>query len=228
MDNESIWKTYSPVLKSWFSSELVYEGWGKASFDNPLGLLEGRTKIDVNELGDLKIEMDFEKLDTKVQISSSSETFRILKFLHQYSGKNDQVVIGIGNKNNNPCSKLTVKTDDGIFTSEGNITWSSLGLNDKIIFWITRGKFEVENPKESEYWVVPLTNLVTVFPMNLHPHLIQHPLRLYSTPKVPEMEDEKFKQVALFAANTRNRLVGFEFGEKIGYIEPLPDYYIVN
>lgn len=220
----SIWEKYSPILNPWFSSELTYEGWGKASFDNPIGTVEGKTKITVNDLGDLKIEMEYERLETKEPISSNSETFRILKFLHQYSGKNDRVVIGIGDGNKNPCSKLIVETGDGIFTSEENISWTALDFNDRIAFWITRGIFEVTEKIKPKYWVVPLINYISDFSRNQHPLLIQHPLRLYSTPTVLEIEDKDNKNNALLAANRKNFLIGFEFGEKIGFIERMPDY----
>lgn len=224
MDDMSIWEKYSPILNPWFSSELIYAGWGKASFENPIGTVEGKTKINVNDLGDLKIEMEYERLETKEPISSNSETFRILKFLHQYSGKNDRVVIGIGDGNKNPCSKLIVETGDGVFTSEENISWTALDFNDRIVFWITRGTFEVTEKIKPKYWVAPLINYISEFSRNQHPLLIQHPLRLYSTPTVLEIEDKDNKNNALLAANRKNFLIGFEFGEKIGFIERLPDY----
>jgi hypothetical protein len=47
---------------------------------------------------------------------------------------------------------------------------------------------------------------------------------LYKTPTVPDSLNEKQKQIALMAAHRRNLLIAFEFGDKFGYIEPLPDY----
>lgn len=223
MDEREIWEKYSPIYNPWFSSEFNYEGWGKASFENPIGTVEGETKIAVNEFGNLKIEMEYEKLIADVQINGS-DTFRILKFLHQYHGKGDQVIIGIGDGNKNPCSKLTVETKDGVFTSEGNIGWTALDFNDRIVFWITRGTFEIKEKVNPKYWVVPLINFVSDFNRNQHPLLIQHPLRLYSTQKIIEIEELERKNNALLAANRKNFLIGFEFGEKFGFIERMPDY----
>jgi len=225
MDDMSIWEKYSPILNPWFSSEFTYEGWGKASFENPIGTVEGKTKIIVNELGDLKIEMEYERLiDTEVSISSNSETFRILKFIHRSFSKDDQVSIGISDEDKNLCSKLTLNTEEGIFVSEGNISWTAFEFNDRIVFWITRGTFEMKEKNKPKYWVAPLINFISDFNRNQHPLLIQHPLRLYSTPTILETDDIEKKNNALFAANRKNFLIGFEFGEKIGFIERMPDY----
>lgn len=212
---------FVPKFNPWFISEIVYEGQGIASFENPKGEVLGKTTIMADELGDLSVEMKFEHLNTNIEISSETETFRILKFLYRQFSKQDTVAI---NGNRNPCSKLVVETDNGIFTSDRNISWSTIEIADKIVFWIHSGIFKVRQAKDPKYWVVPLTNFVASFPSNNHPILAKHPLRLYSTPDVPEMEDAKHRLMARFTANRRNHLIGFEFGETFGYIEPLPDF----
>jgi len=63
-----------------------------------------------------------------------------------------------------------------------------------------------------------------MFHLNNHPLLLQHPLRLFSTPTVPETMEEEQKQIALWVANSRNSLISFEFGDKFGFIEPMPNY----
>src|SRR5262245_24162744 len=113
MDEKTIWETFLPIQNPWFSSELIYKGWGKASFEDPAGIVEGKTKVVVNELGDMKIEMKYERLDTEVQIKSNSETYRILKFLYRtFNSPADQVIIPVGTTNNHPCTKLNVQTND--------------------------------------------------------------------------------------------------------------------
>ncbi|MBK9209134.1 MAG: hypothetical protein IPL71_12855 [Anaerolineales bacterium] len=224
MDEKTLLEKYSPIHNPWFSSELTYEGWGKASFENPSGTVEGETKVTVNELGDLKIEMKYERLNTEMQIESNSETYRILKFLYRTFGNPNQVMIPIGSNNNHPCTKLSVQTSDGIFTIEGNIYWTTLETHSYIVFWFSRGTFITENKKEPKYWVAPLVNLTTTFRQNTHPLLTQHPLRQFSTPEVVGIDEEKEKQIAWHTSNRRNFLIGFNFGEQVGFIEPLPDY----
>lgn len=225
MDEKTIWETYLPIHNPWFSSEPIYEGWGKASFEDPAGVVEGKTKITVNELGNMKIEMKYERLDTEVQINSNSETYRILKFLHRtFNSPADQVFIPIGTTNGHHCAKLSVQTDDGVFTSEGNIYWTTLELHDHIVFWFSRGSFSTENYRQPKYWVIPLINFTTAFHRNSHPLLTKHPLRQFQSPIVPDMDSEKEKQIAISASQTRNLLIGFHIGDEIGFIEPLPDY----
>ncbi len=38
-DDETLWKMFSPKPNPWFSSDIVYEGWGIASFGQPTGTL---------------------------------------------------------------------------------------------------------------------------------------------------------------------------------------------
>jgi hypothetical protein len=80
-NNEAIWKLYSPTPNHWFVSEINYEGWGIASFGKPVGTIEGKTLIHVDEIGNLDIEMECEKLNTDAAVSGSG-SWKIQKFLH--------------------------------------------------------------------------------------------------------------------------------------------------
>jgi hypothetical protein len=188
-----------------------------------VGNIEGKTVISVNELGDLKVEMDCESMSSE-GINDSTGNFRLLKFLHRHSSKDGTVIYDTGDKGKNPCSQLTVKTQEGTFASEGKIHWISHDLKNKIAFWITRGTFETNQKRQSKYWVVPLTNFISTFHWNLQPRFSQHPLRLYSTPVIPETEDKEKITKAMFVGMSRNLLIGFDFGDKSGFIQPLPDY----
>ena len=42
-DDQTLWKMYSPKPNPWFSSEIVYKGWGIATFEKPAGTIEGKT-----------------------------------------------------------------------------------------------------------------------------------------------------------------------------------------
>ena len=222
-DNQAIWESYSPIPNHWFSSELAYEGQGTAIFENPNGKITGKVKVLVNELGDIKAEMKCERLITNVALDGN-DLFRILKFLHRNKGKGNRVSIGVGTESRNNCLKLSIKSNEGVFTATENLFWTTQGLSDNIEFWISSGDYKVKTRKKPKYWVVPLINFVSSFHQHYHPLLTQHPLRLYKTPTVPNSLDDKKRQIALLAAHRRNLLIAFEFGDKFGYIEPLPDY----
>lgn len=221
-DNETLWKMYSPKPNPWFSSEVVYEGWGIATFEKPEGTIEGKTKILVDETGNLDVVMEYEKLNTDVTIHGTG-SFRFLKFLQGDLSKGNSVGIGVGNIN--PCSNLVVQTDNGTFTSEGKIFYSQgFGFDSKLGFLISEGTYKEKATGNPKYWVLPLTNFISSFHLHYFPLLTQHPLRLFSTPVVPEITDEKQRNMALFAANRANTLIGFYFGESVGYIQPVLDY----
>lgn len=221
-DNETLWKQYSPAPNPWFSSEIVYEGWGIATFESPSGTIEGKTRIAVDETGNLDVVMDLEKLNTEVTIHGTG-SFRFLKFLQANLSTGNTV--GISFENINPCSRLEVQTETGTFISDGKIFYShGFGLDSELRFLLSEGTYKENNAGNPKYWVLPLTNFISSFHLLYYPSLTQHPLRLFSTPIVPEMADEKQKQMALFAANRANTLIGFYFGESIGYIQPVLDY----
>lgn len=221
-DNETLWKLYSPKPNPWFSSDIVYEGWGIATFENPPGTIEGKTRIAVDETGTLDVVMEFEKLNTEVTIHGTGE-FRYLKFLQADLSAGNTV--GIGSDNINPCSSLKVQTETGSFVSDGKVFYShGLGLDSELRFLLSEGTYKENNAGNPKYWVLPLTNFISSFHLLYYPELAQHPLRLFITPIVPEMADEKQRQMALFAANRANTLIGFYFGESAGYIQPVLDY----
>jgi hypothetical protein len=221
-DDETLWKLYSPTPNPWFSSEIVYDGWGVATFEKPAGTIEGNTKVIVDETGNLDIVMEYEKLDTEITIYGIGK-FRFLKFLQANLGKEDFIGIGVGNIN--PCSSLTVQTDNGTFVVEGKIHYSEgFGPNSILRFLVQEGIYKQKAAGSPKYWVLPLTNFVSSFHLLYYQSLTQHPLRLFLTPLVPEMADGEQKKKALFTANRANTLIGFYFGESIGYIQPTLDY----
>ena len=119
----------------------------RETIENPIGTIIGNTTISVDELGNFKVTMEYESLETETKIESTSEFFRILKFLHGDSGNPNQVFMAIGSKNRNPCTTITVDTDDGVFTSESILYWSTLEMQDRIVFSIQRGTFNVNTKK---------------------------------------------------------------------------------
>jgi hypothetical protein len=221
-DDETLWKMYSPKPNPWFSSEIVYEGWGIARFDKPAGTIEGKTKIVVSEAGNLNVEMDYEKLNTEVTIYGH-ESLKFTKFLQANLSEGNMV--GIGTDNINPCSKLIVQTDCGVFESDGKVFYShGFGFDSKLKFFISDGIYTEQPIDKGKFWVLPLTNFVSTFHLQSHPLVTQHPLRLFRTSMIPEMTNEEQKKKALFAANRANLLITFLFGKSVGFIQPVLDY----
>jgi hypothetical protein len=221
-DDETLWKMYSPKPNPWFSTEVIYEGWGIARFDKPVGTIEGKTKIVVDETGSLDVEMDYEKLSTEANIHGTGN-FKFLKFLQADLSIGNTVGMGTGNIN--PCSNLTVRTDVGTFVSDDKIFYSAgFGLDSRLKFFVSQGTYTEQSAGKPKFWVLPLTNFVSSFHMQYHPLVTQHPLRLYSTSIVPEMVDDEQKKKALLVANGANILITFLFGESVGYIQPVLDY----
>ena len=172
-DDETLWKMYSPKPNPWFSSEIVYEGWGIATFEKPAGTIEGKTKIVVDETGKMDVEMEYEKLNTEAPIHGTG-SIRFLKFLQANLSKSNMVAMGTGNIN--PCSSLRVQTEGGIFTSEGKVFHTQAGLDDNVKFMVSEGIYQEQTASNSKYWVVPLTNFVSTFHLQNHPLITQHPL----------------------------------------------------
>lgn len=221
-DDETLRKMYSPKPNPWFSSEIIYEGWGVASFDKPSGTIEGKTKISTDSTGQLDVVMECERLNTDVTIHGSG-SFRYLKFLNSDLSEGNIVGIGVGNVN--PCVGLKVETEQGVFEAEGKLYYfNGWGLDSKLQFSIHAGTYTDKEARKPNYWALPLINYVSSFHTYYHPAITQHPLRLFTTPIVPEIDDETQKKMALFVANSANQLIGFEFGEAVGYIQPTLDY----
>lgn len=221
-DIQDLWKKYSPKPNPWFCSEITYEGKGIAYFENPKGSIEGKTKVSVDESGNLDGSMECEKLDTDA-IIHGSEFIKFNKFLQADLSENSEVAVGSQSKNS--CSHLLVHTENGNYTSEGKIFCKpGLWPDSKTQFLMSRGIYKEKNGGDERYWVLPLMNFTWSFFPSSQPLLIHHPLRLYLSPGVPEMADEKQRKLVLFIANSRNNLIEFSLGESQGYIEQVLDY----
>jgi len=105
---------------------------------------------------------------------------------------------------------------------------------ERLTFDVFLSKFDAEGCRDPRYWVLPLTNFVADW-RRWGTDFDRHPLRVFPTPEVPdEITHVPFgpdydtlldrARMALLAANSRNRLITFEFGNALGFIERLPDY----
>lgn len=196
---------FVPTSKNWFQTNIEYEGHGRAEFLDPKGAVEGTVKIKFDEFGKNEITMD-------VELANSSSV-SLFKLLHQ-----------------NTCTSLEVTTIDGKFYSTSNIYYGEQisfhmdrGNEIKISFHILRSIFQPNQARSAYYWVLPLSNFVSSF-MNDHPNLNRHPLRLFSIPNIPEDLTDAQKLMARVRIKEKNRLIIFNFLNRLGFIEPLNDY----
>lgn len=184
---------------NWFKTKIVHEGHGYAELINPKIEIEGFAQIFFVESGEFffkmklediiidgkSIEPEISKLLCKERLSVS-EFADLSKYLRQIE--------------RNKCSKLVVKTEDGIFSSEGieNMVYYLDGT--LLVFSFLHSQFTTSNGLIPKYWVMPLLNFISEFSQG-NPK-VEHPLRI----------------------NADNRVIKFSFNEEIGFIEPLSDY----
>lgn len=196
---------FAPTPNNWFRANVEYEGRGRAEFLDPKGTVEGTVKIKFDEFGKNEITMDVE--------SANSEHVSIFRLLHQ-----------------NTCISLEVTTIDGKFFSISDIYYGEqLSFHAdkdneiKLSFHILRSIFRSNQAGSAYYWVLPLSNFISSF-MSDHPKLDRHVLRVFSIPHIPEDLDENQKLIAHVRVKENNRLIVFNFLNRLGFIEPLPDY----
>lgn len=117
--------TLVPSPKNWFSTIVEYQGNGKAVFFRPSGSIEGLTTVRFDEFGEYNIEMEVENFTPE-----SPMIFGLIQFLggKQPTKGENTIQMSFGTLENQ-CIKLTVITQDGVFSAEGDIHFSFSQLN---------------------------------------------------------------------------------------------------
>lgn len=190
---------FAPIPNNWFQANIEYQGRGHAEFLDPKGSVDGECKIKFDEFGKNEITMS---------VDSVNSERNILMLLFQ-----------------NACGSLEITTIDGIFYSLSDIYYSVEfnGTEIKLDFNVLRSIFQPNHAGSAYYWVLPLSNFISGF-VGDHPKLDHHVLRLFSIPNIPEDLNENQKLLARVRAKEKNRLIVFNFLNRLGFIEPLPDY----
>jgi hypothetical protein len=209
----------------WFSTGISYEGLGRAEFQNPAGAVEGASRVRIDDSGTLSVEL-------KVEQVTSEQPLR-MGLIQLFSGQkpvefSGGVGIGGGGEPPNPYTKLTITTDQGVFSALGDRHYSYGvemfgGSGGSATFTPLRSQFDATGTGQPHYWVMPLTNFLSRL-TSRHPVLDRHPLRIYPTPVVPDGLEGEDAFIANHNANLKNRLITFEFMGGPGFIEALPDY----
>jgi hypothetical protein len=213
------------IPNDWFSTGISYEGLGRAEFQDPPAAVEGAARVSPDESGSLSVELRVKRVE-------SEQPFR-MGLIQLFSGQvpiefSGGVGIGGGGEPPNPCTKLTVTTDQGVFTAPRDHHYSYGvelfgGDSGSATFTPLRSQFDAAGKGQPHYWVMPLTNFLSRL-TSRHPVLDRHPLRIYPTPVVPDGLEGEDAFIADYNANLKNRLITFEFVGGPGFIEALPDY----
>lgn len=235
-------RDFLPAQNDWFSSDIEYEGWGRADFSDPDGSLEGPVSVSFDELGRASIEMT---PDLSTLRSERELRFSLDEFLSGERPKRigDQWVLSRTLTSRNPCTKLEVEGPQGIFSTQeitdyfantvyGDVAGAGV---QKIFFEVLWSEFSAAGARELRYWVLPLTNFVSDFRWYAPNELDRHALRVFPTPQVPDEithvphgpdqeEREQRAMLALMAANSKNHIVTFELNGALGFVERLPKY----
>jgi hypothetical protein len=100
-----------PTSRDWLTTVIEYEGRGRAEFSDPEGVLEGQVKIRFDEFGESSVEMEVDSIDT----DELHPGFGLIGFLSRMRRGSAMGFIG---GPGNPCSRLTVTTEHGVFLCE--------------------------------------------------------------------------------------------------------------
>jgi len=214
---------FEPCASNWFTALVEYSGQGRAEFSDPPGVIEGSTRVRFDEFGNSSIEMDVEKMEP-----DSDDPQKALLFLRGSppiveGGKTTRLI----GARKNPCSKLTVMCEDGVFSASDGIFYglrsSFTRAEEHLTFHVSQSSFDVIETQAPRYWMLPLANFLADF-RSSEPLLDRHPLRIFPTPTIPSDISERDAKRASIVADTKNRLIVFHFNDSPGFIEPLPDY----
>lgn len=233
-------RDFLPTPSDWFSTSPEYEGWGRAEFSDPQGSLEGPVEVRFDELGEASVQM---RPDPNTLRSERELRFGLDEFLSgaEPTKVGEQWMLSRNFAQQNPCTGLEVRTSKGVFSTQdvsghgaSVVYGGSADGVESLTFDVFLSRFDAEGAGHPKYWVLPLINFVSEWRQR-RADLDRHPLRIFPTPEVPdeitcvpyapdgeEAANRAFS--ALYAANSRNRLVIFEFEGAPGFVERLPDY----
>lgn len=229
---------FLPSPNDWLPRTLEYVGRCKVEFAAPTGSIEGPATVSIDQTGDVRVEM-IPEADSL--ITASTSRYGLMDFFGGDAFAEDQSsgVTRLDPTARNRCTRLEVVTPRGIFHTEdvpfyGTSSVMDTGEVTEANFMVGQSTFEATGAGEAKYWVLPLTNFLSEC-RQWHPEINRHPLRIFPTPEVPaeityvpfgpNHEKDKMKAfLSCDAANSKNRLIVFDFGEGVGFIERLPDY----
>ncbi len=232
---------FLPTASSWFSPILEYVGRCKAEFSAPRGSVEGPGTVRIDLAGDVSVQMFPERESLQTERPFELGLMRFFggdEFVREYDG-------GVGTIDpfaQNPCTSLEVTTPYGVFRTDNVLYYGTHSIMNtggvtEANFAVGLSTFDADDAGDPNYWVLPLANFLSEC-KRAHSELNSHPLRIFPTSEVPDevttvlldqdeekrKKDEERAMLSLYFANSKNKLIVFEFAGGLGFVERLPDY----
>jgi hypothetical protein len=217
-------KEYFSRPNDWFKSQLFFEGNATASFSVPLGEIKGMGRMSVPSSQSAFLEISIGELNTANEYDSG---LGLVSFLNaEIPVQKGKALVFEPQRDQNPCQTVTLCTPEGIFFSQDVGVYGYHTVNDNTILYLSPHDF-IFQPWGARgrptYWVAPLTNLFTRFPI-APDSLRDHPLRLKLVREVEQGIDRTDWQWKWWAANQSNRLFSFQKNTDSFFVEPMAGY----
>jgi hypothetical protein len=211
---------FEPQLNNWPELNVRYEGQGSADFTSPVGTVTGPFVVTYDEYGNTTCDTFYEQISYDPSFPADA-----LAFLTGAKPKQEGKVVswGFGGLNN-PCRLLSFSTATGKFESTAEVHLAGIGSAEgkgRLKFYVPEARFETSNTNSAKYFAIPLFNCVADTGYRIYG---DHPLRIYSTPAVPDDLPKDKKLVAAIKANEQNSVIGFFIDGQVCFIERLPDF----
>ncbi len=200
--------------RTWLNTRVRYVGAARAEFANPPGVIEGPATVCFNSAGACRVRIAIEHMEAPDRENFSLRTTGTL---------GTYLVHGEAN----PCTSLKVKTDAGVFTGGDRIIHNGLatGAGKTVELRPLQSRFEAATSAPAKYWVLPLANFMPdPWTGDIIPQLADHPLRIRSTPTIPDDLSEDERTWAGWQAYHQTNIFTFLLNGEPGFIERMPDY----
>lgn len=211
---------FEPTLNNWQELNLRYEGSGSADFTSPVGSVTGPFVVTYDEYGNTTCETIYDLISYDPSYPADA-----LAFLTGAKPKQEGKVVrwGFGGLEN-PCRLLSFSTSQGTFESTAEVHLAGIGSAEgrsRLKFYVPEARFSTKNSNPPKYFAIPLFNCVADTGYRIYGN---HPLRIYSTPPVPDDLPKDKKLIATIKAHEHNSVIGFSLDGQVCFIERLPDY----
>ncbi len=214
---------------TWFRESYRYEGIGRASFEDPYGIVEGPTWVEFDHQGKSRGEMIVER-------TWSNEPLPLGVFGLWHGGKPEpgqepnslSLSVKVDTEFNR-CARLEIMHGNTLFQAIAPIYVShsfsmhrAQPTSTKLGFQLFEGVFNVREAKPF-YWTMPLVNFLSRYPTGSI-RMDDHVMRLRKVTRPPEsgLDMEFVAEWSRF--RKYNGLIEFEHSGRPSYIEPLLDY----